>query len=132
MKNKIFNSLRMFFVLVVAILICLPFLKQAALRQTKNSYLKEFVSIKKYSAKADNSGSSAKIIIVIDNAGDMILDKIPLKISYLDADKTLLSSDEVDLLKVVNDVVLAKNTKSFSIDVTLPKGCRFISPQIKY
>lgn len=132
MKNKIFHSFRVFFVLLIVILICLPFLKQTALRQAKNNYLKEFVSIKQYSAVLDKTGSSAKIQLVVSNSGNMVLDKIPLKINYLDADKSLLSSDEVDLLKIVNDVVFAKKSKSFTIDVTIPKGCRFISPQIKY
>lgn len=132
MKNKIFGSFKVFIILVVLGLICLPFLKQQALKQVKGNYLKRYVKIEEHKAAKAQDNLSAKIALVIDNSGNMILGKIPLKISYLDARKQFISSDEVDLLKMSNEVVLANSKKSFIVDVTIPDNCRFIIPQIMY
>ncbi len=132
MKNKIFNSFKIFITLVILGLICLPFLKHQALKQVKSDYLKRYVKLTQERVVKSDSDLSAKISLVIDNSGDMILDKIPLKIDYLDPQKQFISSDQVDLLKMANDVILAKSKKSFIVDVTIPDNCSFINPQIMY
>lgn len=132
MKNKIFNSFKLFLMLVILGLICLPFLKHQALKRVKGDYLKSFVRIAQQSVDKTDDDLSAKISVVIENSGDMVLDKIPLMISYLDAQKKFISSDQLDLLKMADDVVLANSRKSFVIDVIIPKGSTFINSQIMY
>lgn len=130
MKNKIFGIATIVLLLIVCILISIPFFKRLSLKQLKSNYLKEFVSIEEYNVSKNDESLLAQINLSIGNSGDMLIDSLPLKINYLDKDRKIIEADSIDLLETVNDVIIAYNGKTFTIDVTFPNGSEFIEPEI--